>query len=93
VDYGVFIPIAGLAMVTAVTISLVGLASKWLDVRRGRPPKELTAIEERLSRIEQAVDAIAVETERVSEGQRFVTRLLAERATAAARDDAPRGSS
>jgi hypothetical protein len=32
----------------------------------------------RLARLEQAVDAIAVEVERVSEGQRFVTRLLAE---------------
>jgi hypothetical protein len=34
---------------------------------------------ERLERIEQAVDAIAIEVERVSEGQRFVTRLLSER--------------
>jgi hypothetical protein len=33
----------------------------------------------RLDRIEQAVDAIAIEVERISEGQRFVTRLLAER--------------
>jgi tetrahydromethanopterin S-methyltransferase subunit G len=34
---------------------------------------------ERLERIEQAVDAISIEVERVSEGQRFVTRLLSER--------------
>ncbi|HEU4720475.1 MAG TPA: hypothetical protein VFS59_03870 [Gemmatimonadaceae bacterium] len=34
---------------------------------------------ERLERIEQAMDAIAIEVERVSEGQRFVTRLLSER--------------
>jgi hypothetical protein len=34
---------------------------------------------QRLERIEQAVDAIAIEVERVSEGQRFVTRLLSER--------------
>lgn len=33
---------------------------------------------QRLERMEQAVDAIAIEIERVSEGQRFVTRLLAE---------------
>jgi hypothetical protein len=38
-------------------------------------------IEERLSRIEQAIDAVAVEVERVSEGQRFTTKLLAERDT------------
>ncbi|MFL5620601.1 MAG: hypothetical protein ACJ79A_19660 [Gemmatimonadaceae bacterium] len=33
----------------------------------------------RLERIEQGMDAIAIEVERVSEGQRFVTRLLSER--------------
>lgn len=32
----------------------------------------------RLERVEQAVEAIAVEVERVSEGQRFVTKLLSE---------------
>jgi hypothetical protein len=37
---------------------------------------------QRLERIEQAMDAIAIEVERVSEGQRFVTRLLSERAGA-----------
>jgi hypothetical protein len=35
---------------------------------------------ERLQRLESAVDAIAIEMERVSEGQRFVTKLLAESA-------------
>lgn len=34
----------------------------------------------RLERVEQAVDTIAVEMERMSEGQRYVTKLLAERA-------------
>jgi hypothetical protein len=33
----------------------------------------------RLERMEQAIDAIAVEVERISEGQRFTTRLLSER--------------
>ena len=32
----------------------------------------------RLERIEQAVESIAIEVERVSEGQRFVTKLLSE---------------
>jgi hypothetical protein len=43
---------------------------------------------QRLERLEQAVDAIAVEVERVSEGQRFITKLMtqapAENAGAAA---------
>ena len=41
----------------------------------------------RLDRIEHAVEAIAVEVERISEGQRFTTKLLAERA---ASEGAPR---
>ena len=33
-------------------------------------------MDERLSRLEQAMDAVAVEVERVGEGQRYVTRIL-----------------
>jgi hypothetical protein len=35
-------------------------------------------IEARLARIEQAIEAVAVEIERISEGQRFTTKLLSE---------------
>lgn len=40
--------------------------------------------EERLQRIEAAVDAIAVEVERLGESQRYTARLIAERTTPAA---------
>ncbi len=40
----------------------------------------LHGVEERLDRIERAVESIALEVERVSEGQRFVTKLLVEKA-------------
>jgi hypothetical protein len=43
-------------------------------VQPGLPPEVLL----RLERIEQAVDSIAIEVERVSEGQRYTTRLLSE---------------
>lgn len=33
----------------------------------------------RIDRLTQAVDAVAVEVERIGEGQRFVTQLMAER--------------
>ena len=48
--------------------------------RRGFEPARSTSSEtaQRLERMEQAIDAVAIEMERVSEGQRFVTRLLAE---------------
>jgi hypothetical protein len=41
----------------------------------GLPAPEST---QRMDRLEQAVDAIAIEVERISEGQRFMTRLLTE---------------
>ena len=40
----------------------------------------------RFDRLEQAVDAIAIEVERISENQRFLTKLLAERQSAPAGD-------
>jgi hypothetical protein len=49
--------------------------------RRGSLPRATGPDREsalRLERMEQAMDAIAIEIERVSEGQRFVTRLLGE---------------
>ena len=44
-----------------------------------KPTDETPRVEARLERVEQALDAIAVEMERVGEGQRFLTRLLADR--------------
>ena len=40
---------------------------------------ERQVLDARLTRIEHALDSLAVEMERVGEGQRFVTRLLAPR--------------
>jgi len=36
----------------------------------------------RLDRLEQAMDALAIELERIGEGQRFLTKLLADRSAA-----------
>jgi hypothetical protein len=46
----------------------------------GRKATLDTGSAERLQRIEQALDAMAIEIERISEGQRFTTRLLMNRA-------------
>ena len=48
--------------------------------RRGAPallPPEVSA---HMERLEQAIDAVAIEVERISEGQRYTTKLLSERA-------------
>ena len=49
----------------------------------GRRPRSAPALQDsesaqRLERLERGMDAIAIEIERVSEGQRFVTKLLSE---------------
>jgi hypothetical protein len=55
----------------------------WRSSTKAVAPRADDVIVPRLDRLEQAVDAIAIEIERISEGQRFVTRVLAERPTAA----------
>jgi hypothetical protein len=65
--------------------SLVILARMWFKHKEkmaslGGTTSSNLAVEARLARIEEAVEAIALEVERTGEGQRFVTKLLAERA-------------
>lgn len=77
---GKIIPLAAFTMVTVVSIGLP-IARAWAR-RLERGPQRLELPPEtaaRLERMEQAIDAIAVEVERISEGQRFTTKLLAER--------------
>ncbi len=52
-------------------------------------PKSIAMLDARMERIEQAIDTIAVEVERISEGQRFTTKLLSEQAGAAPALSAP----
>jgi hypothetical protein len=67
-----------------VTVAVIGVPiarayARKLD--RGDTPQPLTSsdVTARLERMEQAIDSIAIEVERISEGQRFTTKLLAER--------------
>ena len=62
--------------VRAIAAAVVQYQQKLNESRRA----DLSpAADARLERIEHAVDAMAVEIERISEGQRFTTRLLSER--------------
>jgi hypothetical protein len=66
----------------AVAYSVKAIATAAVQYRMNElksPNRGLGGSEERLARIEHAVDAIALEVERISEGQRFTTRLLSER--------------
>ena len=56
---------------------VIRLITRWLEPKPV-PPRELSAINGRLERIETAVDSIALEVERISEAQRFSARLQSE---------------
>ena len=75
----VIVALSFFASVTYV-IRLVTLTVLSHRRRDDTAPRGLLVDEERMARLEQAVDSIALEVERISEGQRFTTRLLAERA-------------
>jgi hypothetical protein len=67
---------------TLFVLSPIAISISRMFWRRGSHPKQAVQSPEnaqRLERMEQAIDSIAIEIERVSEGQRFVTRLMADR--------------
>ena len=71
---------AVVSMVSGTTM-LVAIAYLYFNRFKGRSPQAAQlnpATEDRLVRIERAVDSIAIEVERISEAQRFTARLLAE---------------
>ncbi|MDQ6689864.1 MAG: hypothetical protein M3Z18_05070 [Gemmatimonadota bacterium] len=71
-----------IAFFVTVAIIIIGFPiaraiARSLD-RRGRPAQVPSELNAQLTQLAQAVDAIALEVERISEGQRFTTRLLSE---------------
>jgi len=70
----------------AIVFALTGWMLKtWLSHREkmkglSMTKEGLATSDQRLARVEQAVEAIAIEIERISEGQRYVTKLLDQRA-------------
>jgi small-conductance mechanosensitive channel len=68
------------ALLMAIALPLsIGYARRLWRGKAQPSASRLDEVPPRLERLEQAVDAIAIEVERISEGQRFVTRILAER--------------
>ncbi|MEO7040877.1 MAG: hypothetical protein ABI035_01300 [Gemmatimonadaceae bacterium] len=72
-------------VVALAAILFIGLPVARAHARRiektPREPRNLSsgeASDARLERVERAVEAMAIEVERMSEGQRFMTRLLSD---------------
>ena len=74
------VPIFAVAFgIPFVIAPLAKAFARRLEAGARKPDAELM---DRLAKIEQNVDVIAIEMEKIAEGQRFVTRLMAERAPA-----------
>lgn len=83
------IAILGMLASSVLFVTNVVFVGLWIRAReraiRGSSSPRVTErlapqlSDERQDRLELAVDAIAIEVERIAEGQRFVTRLLAEK--------------
>jgi hypothetical protein len=78
--------IVALGAFSAITISITVITRAMLraqenKLRSSSGARLGTETDARIERIEHAVDAIAIEIERISEGQRFTTRLLSDRVT------------
>ena len=77
---GAMIPIVAIVVGGAVAIfaPLARAHARQLDKQSAGMTPQIGA---RLERMEQSIEAIALEIERISEGQRFTTKLLADRSS------------
>ena len=79
--------VANFAVVAAIIVVMVGALSAITvglvrGVQKKPAPRDLPnalAFQDRFDHLQQSVDAIAVEVERIAEAQRFSAKLLAER--------------
>ena len=71
--------ISGVMLLATVAL-LAAVVVRLLDRRGDGDPRRVQRLEERVARLEGTVDSMSSEMERLGEGQRFMTKLLSERA-------------
>ena len=85
------IAIAAAVVLIAVLYPIARALAKRMEQRGGvtAVPDGNSASDARVQRLEQSVEAMELELERISEGQRYTTKLLTERLPLAARIPQP----
>jgi hypothetical protein len=69
---------AGLMLLGAVFVWLLASRRDTSSIERtASVAAELSRVGDRLTQIQQSIDAIGIEVERIGEGQRFITRVFA----------------
>lgn len=79
----VFAQVSAIIVILAGSLATIGVVTL-RAVQRSRPHELPNAgqSDERLEQLQQSVDAIALEVERIAEAQRFSAKLLAQQQTA-----------
>lgn len=80
-----FAQVAAIIVCLVGSLSVIGIVSMRLfnmGKRGGTKPSQLD--DQRLEQLQQSIDAIAIEVERIAEAQRFTAKLMMER------EEAPR---
>ena len=78
-DVYTFLAVCAVAVGSVGALVAIGVSARVRLLRAERGSNVPRVDENRLQHLEQAVDAIAIEIERISEAQRFTTKLLADR--------------
>jgi len=78
-DVITFAAVCTTIIATIGSLVAIGVAARLLLMRAKRLSERPPLEDNRLRQLQEAVDAIAVEVERISEAQRFTTKLLADR--------------
>ena len=80
-DVLVFAQVMTVIVCSVGALVMIGFGAKvlWHISSRKKLPPVARADDSRMERLESAVDAIAIEVERISEAQRFTVGLLSER--------------
>lgn len=89
------VDVMGIVQSFFITVAVIALGipiiraitRRWERGSTSLPPASSPDVIARLERIEQAVEAVAVEVERIAEAQRFSAKLLAEQRAALPRAD------
>lgn len=80
-DVVVFAQVMTVIVASVAALVTIGVVSRvvWRMGSRTKPRAVARVEDDRLARLETAVDAIAIEVERIAEAQRFAAQLLADR--------------
>jgi hypothetical protein len=78
------VPVAFFIMMAVIFVGTPLARAYARQIERESALRNPSDLAQRLERMEHAIDSIALEVERISEGQRFLTKALAARSESAA---------